>query len=194
MKILNTFFALAFAIGAYAQSGVEGKISMTALSTSTKETAEIEWYIKNNKHSMDFSTHAEGQAMNYTIVVENGSTKMLADGAEPITIPASSFEKTGFDVSNYMVTEKAVATKLNGYACTKYTIQTNENVVEYWLTNETALTIADFPAFMQKGLLGPADKLQPGSIPVKLEVKDINGKLLYSYTINSITYGKVDRF
>lgn len=194
MKVLNTFFALVLALGAFAQSGFEGKISMTALNTSTEETANIEWYIKNNKHSMDFSANSGEHSLNYTIVVENGSTKMLADGAEPISIPASSFENTGYDVGKYMVTEEGIDTKLNGFACKKFTIQAGEHVVEYWLTNETALSISDFPAFMQKGLLGPVEKLQAGSIPVKAQVKDASGKLLYSYTINSVTAMAVDRF
>ncbi len=194
MKILNTLSALFLTVSVFAQSGFEGKISMVAINTNTQETANIEWFIKNNKHSLDFNAQSGDQMLTYTIVAENGSTKMIS-GGETINIPAASFEKTGYDVNGYVVTEEGTATKMQGYACTKYTIQAKEHIVEYWLTNETPLNISDFPAFMQRGLLGPAEKLQAGSIPVKLQVKDTNnGKMLYSYTINSVTAQAVDRF
>lgn len=192
MKILNTLLALVIAVSAFAQSGFEGKISMVAINTATQETANIEWFIKGNKHSMDFKANSGGQALEYTIVAENGSTKMLA-GDQVIDIPMSSMQENSYDLAGYIVTEEGGQQKMNGYACNKYTIQSKQHMVEYWLTNETPLSTSDFPAFMQKGLLGPANDLQAGSIPVKLQVKDTNGKMLYSYTINGVTEMAVNR-
>lgn len=192
MKIFSTIVSLLLVASVFAQSGFEGQIQLTVNNPASSEKADITWFVKNGQHRLDYNTVAEGNSMNYSLVADNASAKMIAKDGSVINIPMETMNKGSYNLVGYLTTDQAKGQNVSGFNCAKYTIQTKEYMVEYWLSNETGLKSSDFPSFMQKGLFMPANELQSGSVPVKIVVKDLNGKVVYIQTITAITASNVD--
>lgn len=192
MKVISTIFSLLLTVSVFAQSNFEGQIQMTATNPGSSETANITWFVKKGQHRLDYNTVAEGNKMNYSLVADNTGAKMLNADGSSIAIPMDMLSKGAYNLSGYFTTDEANGQNISGFNCTKYTIQTKTNIVEYWISNETGLSSGDFPGFMQKGLFTPVNDLQVGGVPVKIQVKDLNGKVVYAQTITAVSTTSVD--
>jgi len=192
MKLfLSTVIAIFGFQFAFSQS-FEGVIDMTTRNPQKNETAEIEWHLKNGQHRLDYNSVSGDYTATYSLVVANNSAKLVSSTGSTTNIPIASLLKENYDLGGYYVTEQNPNQKVFGFACNKYVIQAKDYLVEYWISDNTGLSLNDFPEFMRKGLLAPVNDLQANGIPVKIQVKDVNGKMIYSQTISEVDSGSVD--
>lgn len=175
-------------------SQFEGEIEMSTTSSKTKEDATMQWSMKNGKHAMAIESKSESYAMNYDLLINE--TKKEAwflsnnnGNKSAYSIPYTKLgESNELDLPlNSKLTEEGYET-VAGFNCKKYQIISSTYIVDCWVSDETGITHNDFPSFMNTGdLLGVLKLNKLHGIPVKWEVKNLNGEIILGQYIEKIT-------
>ncbi|NTW34112.1 MAG: DUF4412 domain-containing protein, partial [Bacteroidetes bacterium] len=175
-----------FSYVANAQNSFEGELLLRTENCikGYKEDASITWYIKNDKHRMDYNIEGK-YSISYTITVNNNVANMYSKKEGKNIITPLTLNPTDV-VTNYTINSTDKNVKLASFTCTKYNLTLPDGTLEIWLAEKTQLTIKSFPAFMQNAYLKIISGLDSQAFPVKIVKNDNSGKLVFSQTITSI--------
>ncbi len=183
-KTLFTLLTIFSAFNLFAQSKFEGVITMHSESRGGKDLSDITWYVKNGQHRIDYVNSGE-MSSTYSLLSKAGKLEMLNERGR-VNIPGNSMKQPDYNFNAYKLVSTKAGEEINGFPCTKYTIEQGDKVAEYWIVQDPTLQISDFPEFMRHSLLSVSEKLQPGSIPIQIKISDLNGKMVYMQAIKDI--------
>jgi len=192
IKYIITFL-LFLPIMAIAQ--FEGEIEMTTSSPLTKEAATLTWSIKNGKHALDINSQSTGMTIEYDLLVNDNKKEawFLSDNngsKQAYSVPYAQLEQRN-DLNiplNSAVKATEETEKIAGFTAVKYRIISGKSIVDCWLAEDTGLKASDFAAFMSGSDLLNIFKLNTiKGIPLKWEVKDVDGNVTLSQQMTKIT-------
>lgn len=166
------------------QSAFEGVITMSSSNTAIKETAEITWYLKGVDSRMDFRSVADGVASDYALIADAKGIDMLSKG-QVTPIAQQDLRTTNASMT---LLDETKDVQQNGYACIRRTYTDGKDDITYWVTATLPIGFRDLPMFMRRNMPRMEDNL----FPVKMEKRDVTGKVLLTQELRSVTANKVD--
>jgi len=167
-----------------AQSTFEGVITMQTSNTAIKETADVTWYLKGEDSRMEFRSMADGVASDYALIVDAKGTDMVSKGH------VTSISQQDLRTTNASMTllDETKGVQMNGYECIRRTYTDGKDDITYWVTAALPIGFKDLPMFMRRNM----PRMEDGLFPVKMEKRDVVGKVLLTQELRSVNPSKVD--
>ncbi len=199
-KISLLIFAAFVAIGSFAQT--KGKFTMTTTTyknevVNGKEPVVSQFHFMNNEVAF-VNKEKDGK----TTVIMNPESHMITtlmdkNGSKTGTkmkMPSMLLKET-VDKDPMVITVTSETKTINGYNCTKYTMENGEYTGYMWMTKDVKWNYADFANKMGKmlsrGNKGTMMKMDAGmtGFPVLVYQKEKNGKNAYETSYSDIVVG-----
>lgn len=186
------FTMMLFAVVSLQAQSFEGTISMTTTNTANSENAQVEWLVKNGNHKLIVNGTADGKSVNYAILFLAGSSsaQLVSDiggKASVFAIPESSFQGQGAQFAGATINVSDAANQIAGFSAKRIDLTSSSGSATVWVSNDVNIKLSELPAAINKG--GLVSALTANGIsgfPVKIEVKDAEGKTSFTQTVSAI--------
>lgn len=171
-------------VSVLAQGAFEGVITMTTTNVEIKETANVTWYLSGQRSRMDMSSKTPDYASNYAIISDEKGIDMVSEG-QVTPIPAASLASAS---GNMRMLDESEGHVVNGQTCIKRTYSDGSSDVIFWLAKGLGISQSDLPMFLRRSM----PRFESGLFPLRMEKRDMEGKVLMTQEVLAVTPQKVD--
>jgi hypothetical protein len=184
MKKLLLLPLMLLSVTMFAQGAFEGVITMTTTNAEIGETTQVKWALKGDRSRMDMQSSAEGQNTEYAIISDAKGIDMVAQGQVTPIPPASLRSST----PTLTLLDESEGHVVNGHKCVKRVYSDGKDDVTYWLADSLGISQSDLPMFLRRSM----PRFESGLFPVRMEKRDMEGKVLMTQEVLAVTPQKVD--
>lgn len=185
-KIIYIYvFILVYSSTVIAQS-FTGIIQFETENFEAGEKSTITCYIKPSKCKMEIQSIVAEGSTSYTLYFDDQKSDVIMISAgNKLVIPGSSITENKYLQNIWSSNETGRTLNIAGFESKETTLRTNTSIITCYVANELN---AVFPnSIYSKGIIQAVRGIQLSGTPVSIEVKDLNGKSLFTQKITSVS-------
>jgi len=184
MKYFCICIALLFSAPSFAQV-FEGVIRLETENTEAQEKSSITWYIKGQRHRMDYSMSTQQGSVDMRLYMEpNSGSVTLVSGGNKQTVDISAMQQSPYLDNIILVAPQQETKDVAGFQAQKYVAKGTNSSIDLFITTQLAISMP--PVFSAKGIWKALQENGIKGLPLEMVAKNTQGNVVFTQRVISV--------